>query len=75
MSFDLIVQLIDEHKERHMADFTKLQADIAELKALITTLIETPAPVPVDEQPAVDAADAEVTAITAMLKPAEAPAA
>lgn len=50
-----------------MADFSKLKADIAALNAKVDELlakVSTPAP---DEQPAVDEADAEVTAILAKL--------
>lgn len=48
-----------------MADFSKLHADIASLSAKVDELLAKQAPV--DEQPAVDAADAEVAAILAKL--------
>lgn len=50
-----------------MADFTKLNADIAALSAKVDALIAKTAPPPVDEQPAVDAADAAVEAIMAKI--------
>ena len=53
-----------------MADFTKLTAAIEALAAKVDALLAAqtapPAPV-VDEQPAVDAAEASVEAITAKL--------
>jgi hypothetical protein len=56
-----------------MADLTKLNADIAALKALIVA--QHAAPLPVDDQPAIDAAAAEVDSMIALLTPALAPAA
>lgn len=54
-----------------MADFAKLNDDIAALSAKVDDLIAKqtpPAPPPVvDEQPAVDAADAAVEAILAKI--------
>lgn len=50
-----------------MSDFAKLTADLAELSAKVDTLIAKQAPPPVDEQPAVDAADAAVQAIIAKI--------
>lgn len=53
-----------------MADFTKLNADIADLSSKVDALIAkvgTPPPPPVDEQPAVDALDAAVLAISAKI--------
>lgn len=67
MSFDLIIQLFDEHKERHMADFTKLNADLAALSAKVDELLAKQNTPPVDEQPAVDAADVAVEAIMAKI--------
>ena len=53
-----------------MADFTKLNADIAALSAKVDELLAKQAPPPpVDEQPAVDSADAAVQAITAKIAP------
>lgn len=51
-----------------MSDFAKLTADLAELSAKVDTLIakQVPPP-PLDEQPAVDAADAAVQAIIAKI--------
>jgi len=52
-----------------MADYTKLQADIAALDAKLTAYIAAqvpPAP-PVDEQPTVDSVAASVEAITAKI--------
>lgn len=56
-----------------MSDFSKLNAKIDELKALITASQSTPAPVTPDEQSSVDAATAEVDSIIALVKPAPAP--
>lgn len=50
-----------------MADFTKLTASIAALSAKVDELIAKQAPPPVDEQPAVDTADAAVEAILAKI--------
>lgn len=58
-----------------MADFTKLNADIAALSAKVDAqnahiadlTAQLAAAQPVDEQPAVDAADAEVNAINAKI--------
>ena len=50
-----------------MADFSKLNADIAALSAKVDELLAKQNPPPVDEQPAVDQADAEVEAILAKL--------
>jgi hypothetical protein len=63
--------------ENIMADYTKLTADVAELKTLVTDLLAKQNPPPVDEQPAVDAVDAQVNGIIALIKPpaAETPAA
>lgn len=70
---------IDDASERHlllhtlkmlekiMSDFSKLNADIAALAAKVDELLTKPAPVPADEQPAVDAADAAVNAIIAKI--------
>lgn len=56
-------------KEKVMADFTKLMADLADLSAKFDAFVAShPPPVPpVDEQPQVDAADAAVQAITAKI--------
>lgn len=52
-----------------MADYTKLEADLATLAAKVDAFIaaQVPPVPPVDEQPAVDAADAAVVAIIAKL--------
>lgn len=50
-----------------MADFTKLMADLADLSAKVDALIAKQNPPPVDEQPAVDQADAAVEAIAAKI--------
>lgn len=50
-----------------MADFSKLQADLDALNAKVDELLASQNPPPVDEQPAVDAADAKVEAILAKL--------
>lgn len=51
-----------------MADYTKLDADLAELSTKLDILIAKQAPTPpVDEQPAVDAADAQVQAMIAKI--------
>jgi len=55
------------HLEINMADFSKLNADIAALSAKVDELLAKQNPPPVDEQPAVDQADAEVEAILAKL--------
>ena len=60
-----------KHLEKNeMADFTKLKTDIADLSAKVDkliALINTPPAPPVDEQPEVDAADAEINAIAAKI--------
>lgn len=55
--------------EKHMADFAKLNDDIAKLSAKVDELLAKPAPPPppVDDQPAVDAAAAAVEAIAAKI--------
>lgn len=50
-----------------MADFTKLNADIAALSAKVDELLAKVNALPVDEQPAVDAADAAVEAVMAKI--------
>lgn len=50
-----------------MADFAKLNADIAALDAKVTELLAKQNPPPVDEQPQVDAADQAVEAIAAKI--------
>lgn len=74
--FDIV---IDDATERHllvhmvktqdkiMSDFSKLNADIADLSAKVDALIAKQVPPPVDEQPAVDAAAAAVEAIVAKI--------
>jgi len=50
-----------------MADFAKLNADLAVLSAKVDELLAKQNPPPVDEQPAVDAADEAVNAIIAKI--------
>lgn len=59
-----------KHQEKLMTDFTKLNADLADLSAKLDALLAKqapPPPPPVDEQPAVDAADQIVLAIAAKI--------
>lgn len=64
-----------QHHQRHyetfeelvMANFDKLNADIATLSTKVDTLIAKQTPAPVDEQPQVDAADQAVEAIAAKI--------
>lgn len=58
---------IIHHLEKIMADFTKLNQDIADLNAKVDALLAKQVPVPPDEQPAVDQADAAVQAIAAKI--------
>jgi hypothetical protein len=51
----------------HMANYDKLNADLADLSAKVDALVAKQNPPPVDEQPAVDAADAAVVAIAAKI--------
>lgn len=58
---------IFHHKEKiTMADFTRLEAAIADLAAKVDVLLAKQTP-PVDEQPAVDQAAAAVEAIVAKM--------
>jgi len=50
-----------------MADFTKLNEDIAALSAKVDALLAKQNPPPVDEQPQVDQAAAQVEAISAKI--------
>jgi hypothetical protein len=54
-------------EELVMADFGKLNEDIAALSAKVDALIAKQNPPPVDEQPAVDQADAAINAIAAKI--------
>jgi sporulation-control protein spo0M len=75
--FDIILD--DDAKEIHllrhlvkqqeslMSDFSKLNADIADLAAKVDALVAKQAPPPVDEQPAVDAADKAIADIIAKI--------
>lgn len=49
-----------------MADFTKLEADLDALAARLDAFMAAQVP-PVDDQPAVDAADAKVEALIAKI--------
>lgn len=66
---DLIKAILTviQHQEIIMADFAKLNQDIADLNAKVDALLAKPAPVPPDEQPAVDQAAAAVAAIAAKI--------
>lgn len=64
------VKRILKNQETIMADYSKLNAKLDELKALIVAGQGAPAPVIPDEQPSVDAAAAEVDSIIALVKPA-----
>lgn len=56
------------NQENLMADFTALNAAVADVSAKIDALAAKPAPVPpVDDQPAVDAITAQVAAIAAKI--------
>ncbi|MET4529154.1 phage gp36-like protein [Bradyrhizobium sp. JR18.2] len=55
------------NQEAVMADFTKLNQDIADLSAKVDALLAKQNPPPVDEQPAVDQAAAAVEAIAAKI--------
>lgn len=57
------------HKlEKIMADFTALNAAVADLSTKVDALNAKPAPVPpVDDQPLVDAVTTQVVAITAKI--------
>lgn len=50
-----------------MADTSKLKADIATLSAKVDELLAKQSPAPVDDQPDIDAADADVQAIIAKI--------
>ena len=50
-----------------MADYTKFDADFAELSAKVAALVAKQAPPPVDEQPAIDQRDAAVVALAATI--------
>jgi hypothetical protein len=54
-------------QEKIMADFTKLNQDIADLSAKVDALLAKQNPPPVDEQPQVDQAAAAVEAIAAKI--------
>jgi hypothetical protein len=62
----LLIHLV-KTQEKMMSDFSKLNADIADLSAKVDALIAKQAPPPIDEQPAVDAAAAAVEAIVAKI--------
>jgi hypothetical protein len=57
--------------ESLMADFTKLNADLDALQAAVVAKLAT---FPADQQPAVDAAEAKVAAIIAIVSPPVVPA-
>lgn len=64
-----LLELIVLMLERNMADYSKLMVDLEALSAKVDAMlvpVPVPEPVPpIDEQPAVDAADAAVEAILA----------
>jgi t-SNARE complex subunit (syntaxin) len=64
---NLLVKVLILYLERYMADFTKLNEDIAALAVKVDELLAKQNPPPVDEQPAVDAAVAQIEAILAKL--------
>jgi phage gp36-like protein len=55
------------NQEKTMADFSKLNQDIADLSAKVDALLAKQNPPPVDEQPQVDQAAAAVEAIAAKI--------
>lgn len=61
-----LLHIVIKLLEREMADFSKLNQDIAELAAKVDALLAAPNSPP-DDQPAVDAADAAVLAIASKL--------
>lgn len=62
------IKKILHNQEAIMADFSKLNSDLADLNAKIDALLAKSAPPPpADDQPAVDAADAAVQAIAAKI--------
>lgn len=60
-----ILRKILKRQEKLMADFTRLNAAVADLSTKVDALLAKPQPV--DEQPAVDAAAAAVEAIAAKI--------
>lgn len=58
---------IIKHQEKTMADLAKLNEAIAVLSAKVDALNAKTIPVPVDDQPAIDQAAAEVEAIAAKI--------
>jgi len=70
---DRLLHNLKNLEKLDMADFAKLNADIADLSAKVDALLAKqtaaplPAPPPVDEQPEVDAAAASVEAIAAKI--------
>ena len=55
------------NQEKQMADFSKLDQDLAELSTKVDALVAKQNPPPVDEQPAVDQRAAAVEAILAKI--------
>ncbi len=65
--FNHLIKVLSHTEKLEMADFTKLNDDIAALAAKVDQLLAKQNPPPVDEQPAVDAADSAVQAIAAKI--------
>jgi hypothetical protein len=62
-----ILKILSHTEKLEMADFTKLNNDIAALSAKVDALLAKQSAPPVDEQPLVDAADSAVEAIAAKI--------
>jgi len=50
-----------------MGDTTKLKSDVAELAAKLDAFLAKQPPVPVDDQPEIDAIDADIQALAAKI--------
>lgn len=64
--YNHLIKILSHTEKLEMADFTKLNQDLADLSAKLDAFIAKQTP-PVDEQPAVDAADSAVQAIAAKI--------
>lgn len=63
-----LLNFLERHTEKHMADFTKLNEDIAALSDKVDVLVaKANTPPPADDQPSVDQAAAAVEAIMAKI--------